>query len=209
MRRTSRDLRSRTQEVLGPPTDPTLTAFEIVDGSTTTLDLDARNAPGVVLVGHFSIADSDMRSWTASLVPPGEDAWRAREEPVARDGSFRIPVAELGRVPLTLLAAGSDERDARLEVELDLLSGENRWSLDVATGELDVDGPALARGLLAHVRRFEKGATFTTRFRSKDGKPLTLALVPAGPAQIVDAKSGAVLAEVDVPVGGTARVTLP
>jgi hypothetical protein len=33
--------------------------------------------------------------------------------------------------------------------------------------------------------------------------------MPAGPAQIVDAQSGAVLAEVDVPGGGRVHVTLP
>jgi hypothetical protein len=208
MRRTSRDLSSGWEEALLAPSDPTLTQFEIVEGLTTTLDLDARSAASVVLLGHFSVAGTDMRSWTACFVQPGDDPWESRAEPVARDGSFRIAISEVGRVPLTLIAAGSEDRDARVEVALDVRSGENRWSFDVATGELDVDGPTFAR-LLAHVRRFENGATFTTRFRSTDGKPLAPALVPAGPAQIVDVTSGAVLAEVDVPRGGRAQVTLP
>jgi hypothetical protein len=209
VRRTSRDMRNAALVDNLSLRDPTLAEVEILEGKTTTFDLDARNAPPVVLIGHIALAGVDPRTWTAHIVPTGGKEQDALTMTIDGQGSFRMAVADVGPVALELSDAGAEDRDARVEVALDLVSGENRWSLDVPTGELDVDGPALTRGLLAHVRRFENGATFTTRFRSKDGKPLALTLVPAGPAQIVDAKSGAVLSEIDVPSGGAARMTLP
>lgn len=184
--------------------NPTIRAVDIVERRTTEFDLDVTEMPPVTIAGRIAVAGSVATTWTASVCRAGDLTMRLHG--ISPDGAFQFEDLSPGRVTLTLRSASTQNRDDRIDAELDLKFGENSWSLDVACGDLDVDGPALANGaLLSHVRRFENGSVMTTRFRSRDGSRLTLANVPLGDATIVDA-SGKVLGDVESKPGQRAHV---
>jgi RNA polymerase sigma factor (sigma-70 family) len=186
--------------------NPTLRAVDILEGRTLEFDLDVTDTPPVTIAGHLRLAGTATTAWTASVLSAGEWSGNRITQGIGVDGSFRFEDLEPGHVSLTLRSASARDRDERIDAEFDLNCGENVWSLDVACGELDVEGPALAHGaLLSHVRRFENGSVMITRFRSRGGHPLVLANVPLGPATIVDA-SGKALGDVESKSGERARV---
>jgi RNA polymerase sigma factor (sigma-70 family) len=208
IRRTIEDYGYGSETRYDVPSDPTAAEVTIAEGATTHADLDMRGRSAPILSGMLSIAGVDMHTWGARLEIP--NAHQAARDSCAlnADGSFRLVLEFAGRAQLVLSASAPGGVVSTLETGIDLAWGANAWSLDVPLGALVVDAHSGGAGEIEHVARLANGAVFTTRAAVSAGGSISLDHVPAGHAQLLDAKSGAVLAEVDVPIGGTACVAL-
>jgi RNA polymerase sigma-70 factor (ECF subfamily) len=190
------------------PFDPTARQLDITENQVTRFDLDVRATPAPVLDGHVSMAALATTEWTARFKIRDSWAFTSDNQRVSADGTFRLHLQATGPGHLVLDTPAKADRAQRIELDVRLNFGINTWSIEAETGSIAIARSSSAWGLLSHVATLQCGAKFVTDFKLTQNIPLVLDHVAAGHGQIVDA-SGKVLAEVDVPSGGLAQVTLP
>jgi RNA polymerase sigma-70 factor (ECF subfamily) len=187
--------------------NPTAREVNIVEGEVTRFDLDVSSQPAPVLNGRLTISGEPLEAWAARIRI--DDSWMYTQDKqiIAADGSFRLRLHATGTGHLVLEAPTTADRARRIEVDVPMSFGENVWNLAVPMGTLAVSTQSTRTGVISHVHTAENGAKCVTEFQLGGAQSIQLDRIPAGAGLILDA-SGKVLAEVDVPSGGQAQVSL-
>ena len=201
----------------------------VFEGGTTRHDLGG-GAEGCIVNGSLRLDGRAPGAWTARLVPDGQTSWDRGEHPAVvldPDGGFLVRVNEPGRWQLLLAAPGDEGEVTRLAAPLDLVPGEQEFTLDLATGHLEIEN-------LAPVPSRESGDVVLQVLVWKRGDLVALipvvgdesrrCVVPHVPAgrlsfhrleprhfsgNAFETDDWPVLAEIDVEAGERAALTLP
>ncbi len=182
--------------------DPSLQQLQIVDGATTTFDLDLRDAT-CELQGHLRSTAACTDRWSLQLHPKGDLGGKDLHAELDGDGSFLVRPAVLGTHMLVLTDEGRDDRDQRIEDSLEIRRGSNEWSLDLPVGVLVGEAPPGT--VLTHVWKNDRGTTCTTHFRSDGHGKFLVEGIPAGSGSI-ETLEGSI--PVEVRAGETTRVEI-
>ncbi len=189
---------------------------EVLSGKVTTFDLDLRGSGDAVLRGRIEVIGlPGAQAWTVRAVHEDSPETTAWQGGIAADGSFLLRSARIGRHRVVIITYSGPLSPMWIETHVDLAPGENSWSLSFATASLEVRTTA-PRYVLNLVHRQVRSADTIFLSSPLFGGYGTLSqwLVPAGRGQIVEwGDQGSpdlwpVLAEVEVPAGGEARVEI-
>lgn len=203
-----------------PPEIPWVCIVE--EGKVTRYDVDMTSANRCVLDGVLTI-DGMLPGlwWEASLarvgsgkVPLHDGDAQTELEP---DGSLTLAVDDPGTYRLALQGMIGKMREAWVEDRVELVAGVTLWRCELTTGKLEIRGGLPAGGrLLTYEQAGEGHLNVAVRIKPDANGCDTLPAVPAGKGKIVllgspgegDPAAETVLAEVEVPAGGTATVTI-
>jgi hypothetical protein len=195
------------------------TNASVADERTTRFDLDLRDDQPCVLIAQVSVNGAPATGWTAVLRPGERET--ARKSPggaVDAQGRLRLEIADPGPAELVLEPPSAPARGATFELHVEMHRGDNAVPVDLRVGAVhgrcaaapdrsSISFDPDSRGpIVCHA-----GARI-----DPDGR-FEMPCVLAGPARIgrnevhADGSSFGPVAEahVDVPMGGSADVTVP
>lgn len=165
---------------------------EVVDGETTTYDLDLRDVPPCRVRGRLLGGGASFEGWTASLATPGiaVDDTVLHTGFVEEDGTFELQVDLSREVVLLVQAPMTPSGRLELTEVMQLEPGDREWTFDARFGSAGVRGALPSAGSeVVYEYRFE-GVVEERELRVKqrcvvDGEGrIRLAVVPAGPGVI-------------------------
>lgn len=190
----------------------------VEEGKTTTFNLDLSDVVSCTLSGILTIDGSLPMGWNASISSDRPVRPRKGHAELSQDGHFTLVGKDPGVYSLCLHGPmGSKFRLSVLD-EVILSPEERPWECRLRSGKLEV------HGALSHesenARYYHKwsgdGELSTSLLFRPDANGFALLTVPSGKGSLVrfwrDMETGRrkdeTIAEVDVPVGGTATVKL-
>ncbi|MBI4880598.1 MAG: sigma-70 family RNA polymerase sigma factor [Planctomycetes bacterium] len=191
---------------------------EVLAGEITTFDVDLRTFGGAILHGRIEVAGlPGVQAWTIAarhedLLPSVDERWYGG---AAADGTFLLRSVRSGRHDLHIDAGSGPLSQTTIRTVVNLSPGENVWNLSFETGFLA--GRILTpkgAGPIYHLLLHDLDTVMLTYLRPGEDGTIPRRLVPAGPGRIVERRHDAspdswpVLAEVEVPAGGEARVEI-
>jgi hypothetical protein len=187
--------------------DPSLAAFTVEDGRTTTFDLDLSHASSRI-EGELPSGLDRGRAWHVSLVPRGRRAADVLSHAIDSSGSFRVEASLLGPHDLVFADSGEGGRDQRFTATVDLERGATTWRFPLTTGV--VEGDAAPNALLEHKWSGPAGATCTTHFLADARGHFRADTLPsgAGTIAVLSPGSGSVPRAVDVPADDVLHIDL-
>ena len=196
----------------GPQAQPHGVPCVIRPGATTRVDLDLERHGPAVLEVSWKLDGEPGAGWTAELQPRGGARGRPSDQAdgtLDADGRVRLEVWRRGAYRLSLRPPGSPGLQLWRDLDLDTEGGA--WSGDLVTGTLEVHGVERGEGVRDLAASGRCGdLEWRAPLRPDTEGRAVLAGAPAGPAAIrLRAGSpGAPLAQVVVPNGGTATVSV-
>lgn len=161
-------------------------ACEVLEGRTTYFDLDLGSGQAsATLVGELRVDGAAPGAWNAMLL----SAAAGRNPIVLVDvsGQFRVTAPDGGDQRLFLTCLSGRLEGLRLGANVTLRAGETRWSLDLATAELDLHGRASELPPKEHFAYSVSdipGTFLALRTLPQGEEPATIA-VPAGKGEVV------------------------
>jgi hypothetical protein len=182
--------------------DPSLQQVEVLDGVTTTFDLDLKDVSCEVR-GRLRSRLASTSHWTARFEPNSEMRQPDEHSELKNDGSFEIHPPTLGPWTLILTDEGREDRDQKIEQRLEIRRGTNEWNLELPVGA--IEGDALPGAVLTHRWRNDRGTTCTTHFLVDAQGRFRVDGIPVGSGTIeVDGRT----VPVEVTEGDTLGVSL-
>jgi len=190
----------------------------VVDGETTTCNVDLRDWQPCVLDGLLTVNGAAAAGWDLEVWPAGRSAIVGDLPTTSTDsaGHFRLDFEEAARVRLVFSPPRESARGGTLAFELELHPGDNPWKMDLALGTLTGTLGA-ARGAGAFYYASAPGqepVCMLPLTPDADGR-FTLPFVPAGRGTLEHAqgtgaaRTSTTMLEVDVPARGTREVRVP
>jgi len=186
--------------------DPTLRSFEIRVGSTTNIDVDLRDVKARGIEGSIRFGASAPARWTATLLADGVQNSRPTSAPVLADSSFRVGSEWVGWHTLSLRSSGTERRDDRIDVRVQIGASTARWELATDMGALDVTGPPNTERELRIT--LAGGARWVTTFRLDGEGRALLDDLAVGAATLHAPGNDAILDSTTI-AAGVRAVTVP
>ncbi|HEV8112857.1 MAG TPA: sigma-70 family RNA polymerase sigma factor [Planctomycetota bacterium] len=195
------------------------TNASVADGRTTRFDLDLRDDQPCVLIAQVSVNGAPATGWTAVLRPGDRNT--VRRSPggaVDGQGRLRLEIADPGPADLVLEPPSEAGRGATFELHVEMHRGDNAVPVDLRVGAVRGRcAAAPAQSSLSFDPDSKGPIVCRVDARIDAGGRFEMPCVLAGPARIgrnevhADGSSFGPVAEahVDVPMGGSADVTVP
>jgi len=111
---------------------------DVLEGRTTTFDLDLRDDAPAVLRGKLTVDGAPASAWTLRVWPGDRNTYSDETPSTALDahGEFVISIEETGPSRLSFSSPAESGGRGQIETVVELRSGENNWSENVETVRL-------------------------------------------------------------------------
>ena len=202
----------------GSAFDETPSNCVVIEGRVTRFDLIETPVPVCRLTGRLELGEHELSGWRATLIELGPVTGPVhREAHESRlDSAGRFDFTIVGEGPIRLTLTDPRQSGVVVVVDIELLSGRNKWSAKLPAAALQVSNPN--RVSAAYVYEGADGLFVVGPLLAESAEPIRLDPVPAGRARIAlidpslpedDPTAWPTLLELNLKAGEIKVLTLP